>query len=501
MIRKIHIAFCCLVFLSIASCRTYTKRDPADITKSQSRLAEDFAIFRKILETAHPSLYSYKTEKKMTYLFDSVYGTIDHSLTLREFNNKLFFLTNKIGCAHTAILLPDYVIDTLYNRRLFFPLHLILIKNKLLVNSDLVLPHGSELISVNDMPVSSILQELSLYNPIDGIERKTQRVLAAVNFGYQFYLRYGGRAEFPVSYKDTSGVIKSTLIPASTLGELERNKLAAYYVNPEDVPYSLRVVDSLSFAFMRITTLYFETYNGKLAFEEFLKNSFELLRKKSECKNLIIDLRENGGGYLNNCFLLFSYLTKTPFREYKAVSAKVHKLPFPEYLLSSLSPEDIGEVNVSLKEGFIRQDAFRYRYADSLIEIRKPQKNNCLQNIYIITNENVMSAASYFCTLVKNSGTGKIVGTETRGGEHSGSGFKNLEYRLPYSGVRLVFPYAKMIYTNGGTKNGRGLIPDYIVPDTDSSFKKNNDAQLDFIIDSLIIKKARPITNFAGTNQ
>lgn len=493
MIRKLHIVTCCLLFVCFTACRTYKQRDPADITKSQTRLAEDFSIFRKVLETAHPSLYNYQTEKRANFLFDSVYATIDHSLTLREFHNKLFFLTNKIGCAHTAVMMPYYIIDTLYNRRLFFPLPLILINNKLLVNSDHELPHGSELISVNNIPAAGILKELSVYNAVDGFPRRTQQVMAAADFGYQYYLHFGGRDVFAVSYKDSSGKVKSASIAAATLEELQKNKLEAYYLNPEDVPYSLHIEEGSSYAVMRLTTFYFESYNKGRDFEDFLKNSFELLRKKPECKNLIIDLRENGGGYLSNCFLFFSYLSKTPFREYKSVSAKVHKLPFPEYLLGSLSAGEIGDVNSSLKEGFIRDGAFKYRYSDSLIKIWEPEQNNFTKNIYIITNENVMSAASYFCTLVKNSGSGKIVGTETRGGEHSGSGFKNLEYWLPYSRIRLVFPYAKMIYTNGAPKNGRGVIPDYNVPGNDSSFKKNKDAQLNFIIDSLINK--RPVNH------
>jgi hypothetical protein len=49
-----------------------------------------------------------------------------------------------------------------------------------------------------------------------------------------------------------------------------------------------------------------------------------------------------------------------------------------------------------------------------------------------------------------------------------------------------LFPFARLAYSFKENKNtGRGVVPDYSVPDTYESFKKNTDRQLDYIIDSL----------------
>jgi C-terminal processing protease CtpA/Prc len=149
---------------------------------------------------------------------------------------------------------------------------------------------------------------------------------------------------------------------------------------------------------------------------------------------------------------------------------------------------DIGKINTRLKKEFLARSPYGYYIPDSLIDIWEPDPLRFTGSTYIITNHKVASAASYFILLTKNNGTVMVIGTETCGGGYSGNGFRMLEYQLPASGIRFNFPYAKMIYSYNERKTGRGLIPDYAVPDTYSSFIKNEDCQLLYINDSLILK-------------
>ncbi|HET9429803.1 MAG TPA: hypothetical protein VFO70_01445, partial [Chitinophagaceae bacterium] len=83
---------------------------------------------------------------------------------------------------------------------------------------------------------------------------------------------------------------------------------------------------------------------------------------------------------------------------------------------------------------------------------------------------------------------GEVVGYETSGGEYSGNGFKILNYILPNSGIEFGFPYVRILYSNGGSKSGRGLFPNYEIHDNYESFKKNADRQVNYIIDTLLEK-------------
>jgi hypothetical protein len=487
MSRKLYIIIGILL-VCFSSCRSYKPGDPLDKTSPAKHFMADFEVFRKVIEKAHPSLNTYLSKQRGRYLFDSIYSTLEGEVTLREFYNKLCFLTNAIGCAHTAISLPGHIIDTLYNRPLFFPEPMIMIGGRLLVNSDESLAHGTEILSINGLQTKEILSRLSFYNPVDGRSRETQQLLAASNFGIQYFKSEGGRDVFRVSLKDTLGKIKDMALKAVTLGELRRREANAYYYDATDVPYSLRINEEKKYALLRLTTFEHGSYNARSSFQDFIKNSFELLSHKKDCKNLIIDLRENTGGYLYENFLLFSYLAEYPFKEYRSPSSKIRKIPFKEYLSGGIGLAEEEEITDELKR-FVYSGPAKYVYADSLITEWQPARSAFRGNVFIISNASVMSAASYFCTLVKNSGRGKIIGVEASGSDAGGNGFGSLEYELPGSGLLLTFPYASIGYSYASPLSGRGLIPDYEVPDTESSFMTNKDAQLLFIIDSLINKK------------
>lgn len=484
---RIRFILCCgaLSLFLFTGCRSYKTKDPLAVNRSEHFFRDDFGFFREILESGHPSLYSYLSKKEVTRLFDSVYQTINSSLSLREFYQKLCFLSNRIGCSHTYLDLPASITDSLEERNYFFPYPVTLIGKRLLVNVDWGLAHGTEILSVDNKSAAAILQDLSMYNPVEGSAREAQQQMAAADFGFQYYLQYGKKQFFDVRIRDTLGRVTDTVFSAVTLSDLRTRESSLYYYDATDVPYTLRFMNEDVYAYMRFSTFDYNSGNKQAAYENFLKNSFDLLKTKSRCKYLIIDLRENTGGYLYSCFLLYSYLADSSFREYRQVSARMSKIPFRAYLSPDFLQEDVDKINDRLKNEFRSSGNEKYIYVDSLINVWNPDPVHFGKKVFIITNARVLSAAAYFCTLMQKTGRGKLVGVETAGGEHSGGGFQNLEYRLPRSGFHLIFPYARIVYTYSDSKTGRGLLPDYVVPDDDSSFMGNRDAQQFFITDSL----------------
>jgi len=131
---------------------------------------------------------------------------------------------------------------------------------------------------------------------------------------------------------------------------------------------------------------------------------------------------------------------------------------------------DLDFVNGKLKEEFERIGNRVQHLKDTSLKTWEPDKYRFTGNVYIITNWHVNSAASYFTHLAKKTANAKVVGTETAGGTHSGNGFRTIKYQLPQTGFEFEFPFAKMIYTNGDKKTGRGMTPDHIVADTYESF-------------------------------
>lgn len=477
------------ILLLFGSCADYDvkTKDPADFVIKASGTKEDFKLFRSILEKAHPSLYSYQTKKRMDALFDSVAATIDQGITYRDFFNKLFFITNEIGCSHSMVGLPATVNEKLLERKLFFPLPVLWVGKKLLVNySGGSLSKGTEILKINGKPVKAILDSLLFYNPVEGVHRESQRFMASSDFSYEYFIKFGGFQYFDVTIKDTSGVRKTVSLDASDYSDVSKRQENRYYSDDTDVDYSLAIDEDLKKATLRIATFEYESIAQQNAFEEFLKNSFELLYRRGDVKSLVIDLRENGGGFLRYCFLLNSYLSAVPFEEYREVFSRVKSVPYEEYLSNRFDFGELDFVNSKLDEEFEQSGAPVQQLKDTSKKIWNPDRFRYPGNVYIITNWYVNSAASYFAHLAKQTAHAKIVGTETAGGTHSGNGFKTIKYRLPSTGLEFEFPFAKMIYSFNEKKTGRGLIPDYIVADTYESFKLNEDRQQLYITDSLL---------------
>ncbi|GAB2841171.1 S41 family peptidase [Ferruginibacter profundus] len=477
--------------LLLAACANDKPGDPSTEKISLKKATEDFDIFTAILKSAHPSLNVYLSKKRFYNLTDSIRNSLTDPVTLKDFYNKINFITNETGCSHTNADLAGYVYDTLQNRAVFFPYPVKWIGDKLFINvARQNLSERTEIRRINNEPVKEIIKNLMVYNSVEGFHRKAQENLAADNFSMEYFLKYGAQEKFDLNVLDTFGKQRRVTENAISLSEWNNREINyKYYYDPVTVDYDFYINNEKKYAYLRVATFQYEGNLKQNAFENFCYNSFELLQNKKNIQSLIIDLRENTGGKLYNSFLLYSFLTEKPFNEFERAICKIKTIPYTAYLEKDFSEYKKDDVNKSIEtEFFARLNNDFFTMPDSLIETWQPDNLHYKGNVFIITNSKVASAASYFAVLVKNAGRGKIIGEETQGGAFSGNGFTTLKYELPNSKINFSFPYVHFIYTNKEEKNtGHGLVPDYFIPDSYESFKNNSDRQLTFIIDTLIL--------------
>ncbi len=174
--------------------------------------------------------------------------TIAQGITYREFFNKLYFITNEIGCSHSTVSLPASVNDSLFNRALFFPLPVLKVGQKLLVNytGDRDLSHGIEILKINNALATTILDSLMFYNPIEGFKRETQKYMASADFGYEYFMKFGGNKKFTVVVKDSSGRQDTVILNALNYDDLSFRQQNKYYKDATDVDYSMIIDDALT---------------------------------------------------------------------------------------------------------------------------------------------------------------------------------------------------------------------------------------------------------------
>lgn len=482
-----------ILLFFFTSCKNFFSKDVLDGNLSPKEMKDDYDLYRKILEKAHPGLYEYHSRFEITNLFDSLRGTITQDLSKREFYNKLVFIADQIGCAHTAVYLSEADIRNLDNRKFFFPLNLIYIENKLCVNaSGDDLPLGSILVSVNGIPADSILQQVLSYHTTDGFITRPKYKMAAENFAYYYYLKYGSEETFDVTYKvNGSAAVKKATLNAIGYKQMVDKSSRQFYYDANDYDYDFRIDDSIGTAFMTIRTLDFSSNSRDKVFTNFMHNSFRLLNSNPAIKHLVIDLRENNGGNYKNCFLLYSYLTSKSFREFDTAWIKFNAVPYAAYTSDNFRNGEWETVEDIINEDFKKDSASLHYLTPEKNEWWQPNRNRFNGNVYLVTNSSVSSAAAYLAALLYNEGRASIVGEETEGGYYKHNGFHLVEYELPNTKIGFSFSIANVKHALPGKFNeplGRGVIPNHIVPSTYHDFLENNDTQIQYIIDSLIKK-------------
>lgn len=189
----------------------------------------------------------------------------------------------------------------------------------------------------------------------------------------------------------------------------------------------------------------------------------------SDCERLILDLRGHLGGGLG-VLRLMSYLTAhrlpigyTITRRRVEMGYRKEALRKVDHLPTNL-PNFAAIVLMALKHA--RRDPSVAVVSEGL----GPQKWH--GRVVILVNEHTISAGEMVCAFARENNLATIVGNETGGRLIPGSGFK-----VGY-GYRVILPNAAYTTWQGQTFEGRGLVPDVLVPWSFDAARSGVDNQL-----------------------
>ena len=202
------------------------------------------------------------------------------------------------------------------------------------------------------------------------------------------------------------------------------------------------------------------TFDGGSNLNGFFRRSFRLI-KEQHAENLVIDIRANGGGKVNNYAKLATYLRINKFKV--ADSAYAIRKDFGGYgkyfSQSFINNLALGIFTTKRKDG-----NYHFNYWEN--HWFKPQKQNFYSgNIYLIISGPTFSAATLFAHTMKNQSNVTLVGEETGGGDHGNNGLMIPYITLPNTKMKVRMPIFRVIQFEHGEKNGRGVMPDvYVAP-------------------------------------
>lgn len=479
-----------------------------DDSFSQEKMLKDLDIFKNIRLEANSGLYKYRTKQEIDSIYNWAESAIETSSTYRDFYNIICQLTDFEGSLHNDTYLPTKIPKVLREEKSgYFPYPIKYIENKWIINYNKgTIPLGAEIISINNEKIDDIIKNLNKYYTTDGVNITGKQIGLEIGFGKYYRLNYGLNNQFIIEYKTRTSkeIIKEKL---SSISYRE------YYKNVNK-RYS-RPIDNANHKNWKENEIYnFETINNQtgiltinnfglgnekdprhLRYVSFLDSVFTAI-KHNKIKNLIVDVRHNGGGNDPNDLVTYSYLTNRNFSENKQAWISFKKIPFLKYYNSKyprfLRPFGVGKYNKEFQKDFPEERNGKfYQNATSPDHlIRTPNKNAFKGNVYLLIGPRVASAGSLFAAMVAGNENTVVIGEETMGGYYGHNGHNNLEYVLPKSKLEISFSVVNLEQDVPKKENqtyNRGIIPDYNVTQTYEEYLYQKDSEMNFVLN--LIKK------------
>ncbi len=479
-----------------------------DDSFSQTKMQKDLKIFKDIRIKANSGLYKYRTKSEIDSIYNWAEKEISKSSTYRDFYNIICTLTDYEGSLHNDTELSKNNLKILKTELSgYFPFPLKKIDNKWIINFvNNAISLGSEIISINNEKIEHVEKNLFKYYTTDGYNTTGKNIGLSTHFSKFYRLNYGLKNNFIVEYKlpFSNQILKNTI---ESIGYADyyknfRNRFSKpydqfYYANlKENEKYSFKIIDA-STAILTIHTFSMgdEKSEEHKIYNEFLNNTFAEIKNKT-ITNLILDVRNNGGGTDPNDILTYSYLTSRNFQENKQAWISFKKIPFLKYYNLNapkfIRPLFVGKYNKELQVIFPenRNDAFYENEKSNDHKIWSPNSNAFQGKIYLLISPAVASAGSLFASMVAGNSNCIVIGEESMGGYYGHNGHTPFEYKLPYSKIITSFSIVNLeqdVPKKDKQKYGRGIIPDYQISQTLDDFLNQRDTQLNFTID--LIKK------------
>jgi len=399
---------------------------------------QDFEQMVNQLVKDHPQLYEFTSEISFKSLVDVQYKKITSSTTIGEFLWICLKVVSAVNCGHTGVWANE--INHLPNS-LIFPVNVRYVGHKLYVvdprnNSDR-LSVGDEILAINGVEVGLLKEELFKHLPSDGFNETSKHEKVNLLFRPYFAMYFNFTGSWTVTAR------RNGKTEEIKLDEVEVIELTKSFLDDCNTQLCFETDIESSTAIMTIRSFAF--YRKKMpVFKSFIDSCFQQITEH-KIENLIIDLRNNGGGDPFCGSYLAQYLAKKPF-------------------------------------AYFHKDVKRY---SALKKTLHPNPNGPQNKPFILTNGSCFSTTGHFLSIIKENKLGILVGDET-GATYTCNDNGKI-HNLKNTNVLIRIPRNTYYTTAGSLTNQHGIIPDHRVAPGIDDILNNTDAVLNYTLE--LIKK------------
>jgi hypothetical protein len=434
---------------------------PATTALTQAGAREDLELAIAAVEAAIPNIYWHQTRRDWAAAKADARAGVAQVADSEGLWRILRPLLGRIGEGHLSVQLSA-AMNQKFRAAPRFPLDLLWTERGAFVlagyGAATDIPKGARLVSVDGVSAAQLLREMIAVTPHDGtIRTGSMRDISGRGFATILYRLRGPQSSFHVALDGPDGRIERDLAAVPRLARPPES----------DDPPPLPTLEWLSngTAYLNVPTF----SNARLraagaTFPEAIHTVFVQIQQRG-ATNLILDLRENGGGSEPNESILFSYLVEKPLRKYAAVEARARHIA-----VTSLSGKRF-ETDVFDDEDKDQQRALR----DGRWTRRNTPPHGLMSRwtpfapvfhgrLVVLAGGNTFSGGAELASMLRHTKRGVFVGEEVGGADEGNSSGYRWNLELPNSGMKLAIPLLQFRMAWSGRPHGRGVRPDCPAP-------------------------------------
>ncbi len=412
---------------------------------SRQEAINDIDFFFNQAEQIHPNLYFSISKDDLDKIISKEKENINDSISIDNFSKKMTSLVNLIGDGHTNVYMSKNLRNTYYKKKTQLPFEISIVGEEIFVKNPVTsqLEDNDNILSINNIPATELLKLKKLV--IGDINYPKNKNIEKY-FSYYLFMGYEFTDTVSLRIKRNGNKLTKLVKLAKKKEYVKRKKYSFTYISD-----SIGALTINSFSGIR-----------KKQYLHFMDSVFADLKAKN-IHDLIIDVRNNGGGNSNYGALLLPYINVEKYRfnqKYVIKTSKPEKKylrkRFVKWYLYPLYPfayfSKMGRILFFEKNGTLTE----LKLEDAHL---KPVENSFNGNVYVLTSAHTYSAAADFVVAFNYANRGLVIG-EAIGQPYCGF-IDKIGVSLPNSKLQGGVSFKKYEYIGANKDNcNQGLKPD-----------------------------------------